>query len=98
VFAINLNVGDVVLEHGRNVNLQIVTSVYVRQSADSSRGAMKCTCGRCARLTQPKEAGGRGAGTDLREGALGEDTADKSLAAGADASGSEAAMEQRALT
>jgi hypothetical protein len=44
--------------------------------------------------------GGRkqGAGTDLREGALGEDTADKSLAGVICVAGPGAAMEQPALT
>lgn len=42
--------------------------------------------GGSARLTQPRDAGVRAAGTDLREGALGEDAADR-LVSGLDAQG-----------
>jgi len=98
VFAINLNVGDVVLEDGGNVDLRGVTSVFVQPGTEGTGVAIASPWGRPARLTQPRKGGGGTAGTDLREGALGEDTAGISLATKGCVAGGQAAMAQAALT
>jgi hypothetical protein len=71
---------------------------YVCYGASAARRCWRAHGGYSARLTQVRRRAAGWRETDLREGALGEDAADKSLAAKESVAGPQAAMGQAALT
>jgi hypothetical protein len=74
MLSINLYVGDVVLEHGGDIDLQLCVSMRIPGCGGCGLAVSTTRAGGAVIGSRPRRRGAEGS-TDFREGALGEDSA-----------------------